>query len=76
MLQEKDWIIGSQYTVVDPYALVFYGWGLHRGFPMNELAPTRHAGAHDEPSEGEGNCRERAERFNFVASLRSDLARH
>jgi glutathione S-transferase len=29
--------MGSQYTVVDPYALVFYGWGLRGNFPMNEL---------------------------------------
>jgi glutathione S-transferase len=38
MLQGKDWIMGSQYTVVDPYALVFYGWGVRGGFPMNELS--------------------------------------
>ena len=38
MLKGKDWIMGSQYTVADPYALVFYGWGLRAGFPMNELA--------------------------------------
>jgi glutathione S-transferase len=25
MLQGKDWIMGSQYTLADPYALVFYG---------------------------------------------------
>ena len=37
MIQGKEWIMGSQYTVVDPYALVFYGWGLRGGFPMNEL---------------------------------------
>ena len=37
MLKGKDWIMGSQYTVADPYALVFYGWGLRAGFPMNEL---------------------------------------
>ena len=38
MLKGKDWIMGSHYTVADPYALVFYGWGLRAGFPMNELA--------------------------------------
>ncbi|MGH7845345.1 MAG: glutathione S-transferase family protein, partial [Candidatus Binatia bacterium] len=38
MLQGKDWIMGSQYTVVDPYALVFYGWGMRGGFPMDELS--------------------------------------
>ena len=37
MLQGKDWIMGGQYTVVDGYALVFYGWGVRGGFPMNEL---------------------------------------
>jgi glutathione S-transferase len=30
--------MGSQYTVVDPYALVFYGWGARGGFPMSELS--------------------------------------
>jgi glutathione S-transferase len=37
MLQGKDWIMGSEYTLVDPYALVFYGWGERAGFPMKEL---------------------------------------
>jgi glutathione S-transferase len=37
MLQGKEWIMGSQYTVVDPYALVFYGWGVRAGFPMTDL---------------------------------------
>ena len=27
MLKGKDWMMGSQYTVCDPYTLVFYGWG-------------------------------------------------
>ena len=38
MLQGKDWIMGSQYTLADGYALVFYGWGVRGGFPMNELS--------------------------------------
>ena len=38
MFQGKEWFMGSQYTVVDPYALVFYGWGERAGFPMNELS--------------------------------------
>jgi glutathione S-transferase len=38
MLQGKEWIMGSQYTVADPYALVFYGWGVRAGFPMSELS--------------------------------------
>src|SRR5919197_1289141 len=38
MFQGKDWIMGSEYTLVDPYALVFYGWGVAGGFPMKELS--------------------------------------
>jgi len=38
MFQGKEWFMSSQYTVVDPYALVFYGWGERAGFPMNELS--------------------------------------
>ena len=38
MFQGKEWIMGSEYTLVDPYALVFYGWGVSGGFPMKELA--------------------------------------
>ena len=38
MFQGKDWIMGSEYTLVDPYALVFYGWGARGGFPMKELS--------------------------------------
>ncbi|HXG50050.1 MAG TPA: glutathione S-transferase family protein [candidate division Zixibacteria bacterium] len=37
MFKGNDWIMGPQYTVVDPYALVFYGWGLRGQFPMHEL---------------------------------------
>jgi glutathione S-transferase len=37
MFQGKDWIMGNEYTLVDPYALVFYGWGVRGGFPMKEL---------------------------------------
>lgn len=37
MLQGKEWIMGSEYTLVDPYALVFYGWGVRGKFPMTEL---------------------------------------
>ena len=37
MFQGNDWIMGREYTLVDPYALVFYGWGARGGFPMNEL---------------------------------------
>jgi glutathione S-transferase len=38
LLQGKEWIMGDQYTVADPYALVFYGWGVRAGFPMSDLA--------------------------------------
>ena len=37
LLAGKDWMMGKQYTVVDPYALVFYGWGARSEFPMKEL---------------------------------------
>jgi glutathione S-transferase len=37
VLQGKEWIMGSQFTVADGYALVFYGWGLRAGLPMHEL---------------------------------------
>jgi len=38
LLAGKDWMMGKQYTVADPYALVFYGWGVRSDFPMRELA--------------------------------------
>lgn len=38
MFQKNDWIMGSEYTLVDPYALVFYGWGVRGEFPMKELS--------------------------------------
>jgi glutathione S-transferase len=38
LLEGKDWMMGKQYTVVDPYGLVFYGWGARSEFPMKELA--------------------------------------
>jgi glutathione S-transferase len=37
LLGSKEWMMGSQYTVVDGYALVFYGWGVRGEFPMKEL---------------------------------------
>ena len=37
MFGGKEWIMGDDYTLVDPYALVFYGWGVRGGFPMKEL---------------------------------------
>jgi glutathione S-transferase len=29
--------MGREFTAVDGYALVFYGWGARSGFPMKEL---------------------------------------
>jgi glutathione S-transferase len=37
MIKGHDWVMGSAYTLVDPYALVFYGWGARGGFPMKDL---------------------------------------
>ncbi len=37
LLKGKDWVAGVQYTVCDPYALVFYGWGLRAEFAMRDL---------------------------------------
>jgi glutathione S-transferase len=37
LLGPKTWMLGSQYTVADSYALVFYGWGLRTDFPVAEL---------------------------------------
>ena len=34
---KKTWMMGEQYTVCDPYALVFYGWGVRASLPMQEL---------------------------------------
>jgi glutathione S-transferase len=43
VISENRWIMGDHYSVVDPYALVFYGWGMSNGLPMNTLANfTRH----------------------------------
>lgn len=37
MLAGKEWVLGSQFTVCDPFALVFYGWGLRAELPMRGL---------------------------------------
>lgn len=34
----RTWMQGDQFTVCDPYALVFYGWGIRIGLPVEELA--------------------------------------
>ena len=33
----KKWLQGDQYTLCDPYALVFYGWGARVELPVREL---------------------------------------
>jgi glutathione S-transferase len=38
MIQGNDWIMGKEFTVVDGYALVFYGWGARSEFPMKDLS--------------------------------------
>jgi glutathione S-transferase len=37
LLAGKQWILGDKFSVVDGYALVFYGWGKRIGLPVNEL---------------------------------------
>jgi len=38
LLAGKDWMMGSSFSVVDCYALVFYGWGVRAELPVKELA--------------------------------------
>ena len=38
MIQGNDWVMGREFTVVDGYALVFYGWATRSGFPVKDLA--------------------------------------
>jgi len=37
MLADCPWVMGEQFTVADPYALVFYPWGRELGLPIDEL---------------------------------------
>ncbi len=37
LLAGKTWILGEEFSVVDGYALVFYGWGKRIGLPVAEL---------------------------------------
>jgi len=37
LLAGKDWVMGSQFTVADPYTLVFYGWGVRAELPVGDL---------------------------------------
>jgi glutathione S-transferase len=36
LLSGREWL-SDQYSVLDPYALVFYAWGVRRELPMGEL---------------------------------------
>jgi len=36
-LSGRQWMMGKQYTFIDPYALVFFGWGLRIEMPMTDL---------------------------------------
>ncbi|HTZ78491.1 MAG TPA: glutathione S-transferase N-terminal domain-containing protein [Stellaceae bacterium] len=37
IIGDKQWVQGDQFTVCDPYTLVFYGWGKRIKLPMEEL---------------------------------------
>lgn len=37
LLSGKGWAMGDQYTVIDPYTLIFYDWGLRIKLPMAQL---------------------------------------
>jgi glutathione S-transferase len=37
MIQGNDWVMGREFTAVDPYALVFYGWASRSGHPVKDL---------------------------------------
>jgi glutathione S-transferase len=37
LLAGKEWLMGPAFTVCDPYALVFYGWGKRIEMPVAEL---------------------------------------
>jgi glutathione S-transferase len=37
MIQGNDWVMGRDFTAVDGYALVFYGWASRSGFPVKDL---------------------------------------
>ena len=36
-LSGQQWMMGDQFTFLDPYALVFYGWGNRVDMPMKDL---------------------------------------
>ena len=38
MIQSNGWVMGPEFTAVDGYALVFYGWAERSGFPVKDLS--------------------------------------
>jgi glutathione S-transferase len=43
LLAHQPWLMGERYTVADPYALLYYGWGIRLKLPTQDLANfTRH----------------------------------
>jgi glutathione S-transferase len=37
MLAGKPWMMGAQFTTCDPYAMVFYSWGMRAELPVKDL---------------------------------------
>ncbi len=37
IMEGRTWMMGSHFTVADPYALVFFSWGRDLGLPISEL---------------------------------------
>lgn len=64
--------MGSEYTLVNPYALGFYRGRARRISHERAQAYTAMARSHAEASDGTENCRERAERFDIIAVYRAD----
>ena len=63
IIGSKPWILGDQFSVVDCYALVFYGWGKRIGLPVEELKNyTRLEGPHAGAAGGAARAGARAER--------------
>ena len=36
-LAGQNWMMGAQYTTCDPYAMVFYSWGMRAELPLKDL---------------------------------------
>jgi glutathione S-transferase len=37
LLAGGEWVLGSPYSVANPYTLVIYGWGKLHGLPLDRL---------------------------------------